>query len=127
MDIKLQSAWLPTDCSMVKNIPFPRGDFRRIQIANWIMAANELQHLSCNNSLSACALPKLWRGHTPLLILWWEPFPAGGAKGRQPRRASGTAILRVHRAELSWLSPTKKKTTSARQGWWSSFFELSCT
>lgn len=56
MGIKLQFACLQKDDNMVKTTPVPRGDFSRIQIVNWIMAANELQSFSSNNSFSACSL-----------------------------------------------------------------------
>lgn len=94
MGIKLQFTCLQKDGNMVKNTPFPWGDFSRIQIVNRIMAANELQHFSSSNSFSAYSPPAPGEGHMPLLSPRQNPCAAGAGEGRQPRRAFGTGSPR---------------------------------
>lgn len=100
MGIKLQYMCLQKDGNMVKNTPFLRGDFSRIQIVNRIMAANELQRFSSSNSFlslfSVCARGRICVSPQSLTN---PPVQPGQAKAGSP--GGHSAPLPQQRAGLS--------------------------
>lgn len=128
MGIKLQFACLQKDGNMVKNTPFPRGDFSRIQTVNWIMAANELQRFSSSNSFSAHSPPApgegplllLDPGEAPVLLGQAEADSPGGHEAPLPQQHAG---LSSAPSAAGWTT----KKPSPRQAWQSRLFGLSDT